>query len=102
MTSLLMQAYERKEAARMKLLKMQRPATLVPGGRGGGVAVPGGSGAFSLPVNVASKTSVDGASGAPGGVAGAGAVLGSRVATGTLVEGGAAPVSGINLARAGY
>ncbi len=122
MPSLLMLAYKRREAARRKQSELQRPAARVRGGRG---SVPGDSGALSLSRDFSGKASVDAAQGAPGGVArgapslsrkfsgkasvdaargapGGVAQAGGRTPTGTLVEGGAAPVSGINLARAGY
>ena len=121
-----MQAYEKKEAARRELAKARRPAAPVLRGRGGPVAVPVGCGAFSTPVGGASKTPVGGASKTPVGGASktpeggasktpeggarAGAVLvgrtssvpRSRAATGTGVEGGAAQMSGINLAGVRY
>ena len=104
MSSLLVKAYERREAEKKALAKVRRPAASagataaaaeVPGGRGRPAVVPVGKGG-------AGKTPVGG-----GGV---GAMLGGRadtvpksgVATRPQGEGGAAQMSGINLAGVGY
>ena len=100
MSSLLVKAYERREAEKKALAKVRRPAASagaaaaeVPGGRTG--VVPVGKGG-------AGKTPVGGGR--------VGAMLGGRtdtvpksgVATRPQGEGGAAQMSGINLAGVGY
>ena len=102
MSSLLVKAYERREAEKKALAKVRRPAASA-GATAAAAEVPGGrTGVVPVGKGGAGKTPVGGGR--------VGAMLGGRtdtvpesgVATRPQGEGGAAQMSGINLAGVGY